>query len=188
METNKLIKGLLNPLIYPDLPEKVELIQTHISWIFLSSDYVYKIKKRVNFGFLDYSTLEKRRFFCKEEIRLNKRLAPEIYLDVVEIKEDDEGKISFEEGKTVEFAVMMKKLPQDRMMNKLLKEGTITKEMIETIARKLYLFHQEARCNEEILQYGELELIRKNIDDNFLQTQPFVDLNISKERYTQISD
>ena len=80
-----LVKALLKPEIYPHSPQKVELAQTQMSFIFLTGDYVYKVKKPVDLGFLDYTTLEKRRFFCQQEIELNRRLCPEIYLEVVPI-------------------------------------------------------------------------------------------------------
>ena len=80
-----LIQSLLRPSAYPDSPDMVELRQTHISYLFFTPRYVYKIKKPVDFGFLDFTTLEKRRFFCHQEIALNKRLSPEIYIGVVEV-------------------------------------------------------------------------------------------------------
>ena len=82
----KLIETMTNPLFYPHLPDKVDFLQTHISYIFIAGDYVYKIKKAVDFGFLDFTTLAKREFYCREELRLNRRLAPDIYLEVQSLK------------------------------------------------------------------------------------------------------
>ena len=89
----QLVESMVRPEFYPHRPDYVELIQTHISYIFIAGDYVYKVKKAFDFGFLDFTTLDKRKFYCHEELRLNRRLAPKIYLDVVEISEDASGKI-----------------------------------------------------------------------------------------------
>ncbi len=77
MSHNHIIESMSQTDFYPHCPEKVELVQTHISYVFIAGDFVYKVKKPVNFGFLDFTTLEKRKFFCEEELRLNKRLAPQ---------------------------------------------------------------------------------------------------------------
>src|SRR5512136_2004297 len=90
-----LIKTMSKADFYPHRPEKVEIVQTHISSVFIAGDLVYKLKKAVDFGFLDFTTLEKRKYFCEEELRLNRRLAPETYLEVVVIGEDANGALRF---------------------------------------------------------------------------------------------
>jgi len=113
----KLVDSLTRPEFYPHRPDSVELIQTHISYIFIAGEYVYKVKKDVDFGFLDFTTLEKRKYYCEEELRLNQRLAREIYLDVVPICEDSKGDLHLKDGGTiVDYAVMMKKIPEERML------------------------------------------------------------------------
>ena len=97
----QVVDALLKPESYPQDSGKIELIQTHISFVFLVKNYVYKVKKAVNFGFLDFSTLEKRRFFCEKELKLNRRLCPDIYLEVVPINKSSNIKINGE-GETVE--------------------------------------------------------------------------------------
>ena len=87
----KLVDSLTKAGFYPHGPSSVELIQTHISYIFIAGEYVYKVKKDVDFGFLDFTTLEKRKYYCEEELRLNRRLAPDIYLYVMPIYEDGHG-------------------------------------------------------------------------------------------------
>ena len=114
------VDALLSPEAYPEDPDKIELIQTHISFVFLTKNYVYKVKKPVNFGFLDFSTLEKRRFFCEKELELNRRLCPDIYLEVVPINKLIAVKISGL-GETVEYALKMKRLPQEKIMLYFLK-------------------------------------------------------------------
>ena len=86
----KLIKSLLNPAAYPEPTEKVSLIETHVSYIFLTDSYAYKVKKPVDYGFLNFTTLDRRRFYCEEEVRLNRRLCPEIYLGVVDARREGE--------------------------------------------------------------------------------------------------
>jgi hypothetical protein len=119
----KLVEAMSRPDFYPHRPEKVELVQTHISFVFIAGDLVYKVKKAVDFGFLDFTTLAKRKFFCEEELRLNRRLAPETYLEVAAIGEDAGSALRLGGGRPVEYAVVMKKLPLDRMLKKLLAEG-----------------------------------------------------------------
>src|SRR5690606_34772604 len=109
---------------YPHNPQKVELFQTHISYVFIAGHYVYKVKKPVNFGFLDFTTLEQRKFYCEEELRLNRRLAPSIYLDVVPIMQDNSGNLSLGgTGQVIEYAVQMKRLPLDKMLKILLAQN-----------------------------------------------------------------
>jgi aminoglycoside phosphotransferase family enzyme len=119
-----LIEALLEPRAYPDSPEKVTLQQTHISYLFFTPNYVYKVKKPVDFAFLDFSTLNKRLHFCKEEVRLNRRLAPDVYLGVVPITEGGEG-VSIEgEGEALEYAVKMRRLPAETMLEEMIKRET----------------------------------------------------------------
>ena len=123
-DQKQVVEALLKPEAYPLKTDKIGLIQTHISFVFLTKNYVYKVKKAVNFGFLDFSTLEKRRFFCEKELELNKRLCPEIYIEVVPINKSTSIKIKGD-GETIEYAVTMKRLPQKRIMTLLLKENRV---------------------------------------------------------------
>src|SRR4030043_2165075 len=129
-----LVEALLKPEIYPHNPKKVELVQTQMSFLFLTGDYVYKVKKPVDLGYLDYTTLEKRRFFCRQEIELNKRLCPDAYLEVVPIV-SRQGQIHLGgAGKIIEYAVKIKQLPADRMMDKLLPQNLVTEQMGARVA------------------------------------------------------
>ncbi len=126
MELPEVIKALLNPAAYPEKPPGVELRQTHISYLFFTPEFVYKVKKPVNFGFLDFTTLRKRRFYCEQEVALNGRLAEDVYIDVVAIKKG-EGRIGVGgKGRTVEYAVKMKRLPHEKMLNEMLEDSRIT--------------------------------------------------------------
>ncbi len=157
-----------------------------MSFFFLTGEYAYKIKKPVNFGFLDFSTLEKRRFYCYEEVRLNKRLAPEIYLGVVEITQDKERFFVNGEGKVVEYAVKMHQFPSDLTLDKLLPQGKVIPEMLEKVAEVLNNFHKTSETNEEISSYGKLEIVKTNTDENFDQTEEYIDITISRRQFEHI--
>src|SRR3990170_8761518 len=120
----QIVEALMKPEAYDEDPGEIELCQTHISFVFLTRKFVYKVKKAVNFGFLDFSTLEKRRFFCERELELNRRLCDDMYLEVVPINKSNVIKIKGE-GETVEYAVKMKRMPQDKIMSKLLEDNKV---------------------------------------------------------------
>jgi len=120
MVQKQVVEALMKPEAYDEESGQIELIQTHISFVFLTRNFVYKVKKAVDLGFLDFTTLEKRRFFCEKELELNRRLCGDMYLEVVPINRSNIIKIKGE-GETVEYAVKMKRMPQERMMNRLLK-------------------------------------------------------------------
>ncbi len=180
----KLADAMSRPGFYPHRPSSVEVIQTHISFIFIADDCVYKVKKAVDFGFLDFTTLEKRRFYCREELRLNKRLAPDFYLDVVDISEDASGNIVMGPGeKVIEYAVKMKRLPADRMLKGLLSEGKVDRPDMERIARRVSDFHRLADTGGRIDENGGLNVIKKNQDENFEQTGKYIGMTIPDEQY-----
>jgi aminoglycoside phosphotransferase family enzyme len=181
-----LVQALLKPEIYPHSPKKVELVQTQMSFLFLTGDYVYKVKKPVDLGYLDYTTLEKRRFFCQQEIELNRRLCPEIYLEVVPIV-SSQGQIRLGGGgETIEYAVKMKQLPAERMMDRLLPQDLVTEEMVTRVAEKLTAFHDKARTSPEISAYGKLDAITINTEENFAQTEKYIGISISGQGYHRI--
>jgi aminoglycoside phosphotransferase family enzyme len=184
---------LLNPQAYPHKPQEIELVQTQMSFIFLTGEYVYKIKKPVNLGYLDYTTLEKRHFFCHQELELNRRLCPDAYLAVVPITMSLRGAqrgsnlVEVEgQGKAIEYAVKMRQLPHDRMMDVLLPRGRVTPEMVARVAEKLVGFHQKAETNQGIAAFGRLDVIRRNCDENFEQTEKYIGRTIPKAQYERI--
>jgi aminoglycoside phosphotransferase family enzyme len=182
------VKALLKSQAYPHKPQKIELVQTQMSFVFLTGEYVYKIKKPVNLGYLDYTTLEKRHFFCHQELELNRRLCPDAYLAVVPIVEE-EGELRIEgQGQAIEYAVKMKQLPQDRMMDVLLPRGQVTPEMVARVAEKLVSFHQRAETNQKIAAFGRLDVIRQNTDENFAQTEKYIGTSITAEEYQHIKN
>lgn len=189
MDNTEFLSRLKDPKTYGPKVTEVSLIQTHISIIALTDRYVYKIKKPVNFGFLDFSTLEKRKHFCNEEIRLNKRLCPEIYRDIVSITFDlSDGLKINGKGEIIEYAVEMERFPQDRIMTDLLKEKKVSKHHIENLCSILVDFYHQSTLSNEIKEYGTREAVKKNIDENFIQTKDVVDVTISKDVYHFIKE
>ena len=188
METQKqVVQALLNPEAYPEDPCKIELIQTHISFVFLTKNFVYKMKKAVNFGFLDFSTLEKRRFFCEKELKINRRLCPEVYLEVVPINKSNVLKIKGS-GETVEYALKMKRLPQEKIMTNLLKENKVDDKTIDELAKIIAEFHSKALTNDEINEFGSLKIVKTNWDENFAQTLKYINQTISQADFQFIQN
>ncbi|MCI0546546.1 MAG: AAA family ATPase [Candidatus Rokubacteria bacterium] len=166
-----LIEALRAPAVYPHPVAEVELVETHISWVLLAGERVYKLKKPVDLGFLDFTTLARRRFFCREEVRLNRRLAPDTYLGVVEIKGTARRPRLGGAGRTLEVAVEMRRLPGDRMLDRLVREGGATPEIIDAVATLVAGFHAGAETGGEIDEAGAIETVRRNWTENFAQTE-----------------
>lgn len=167
------LKSLLKPDAYPELTTGVELVQTHVSYIFLTDQYAYKIKKPVDFGFLNFSTIDRRRFYCNEEVRLNRRLCPDMYLGVVELRETGSGAAFIGSGAVLDYAVKMKRLPADRMLDKLIDFGKINTDTMRSIARTIAEFHRTAVTTPAIAEFGRLDRILYNWQENFDQMIPF---------------
>lgn len=176
-----LIQALLKPSAYPHPVDRIELRQTHISYVLLTGENVYKIKKPVNFGFLDFSTLGKRRFYCGREVAFNSPLCSDTYLGVVPIRQSD-GQFSFGgAGRTVEYAVHMRRLPEDRMMHNLLARDEATHPMVEAVAKKLAAFHASAEVSPRLARYGAWA-IRYNTTENIAQWTPYIGRTLSESQ------
>ncbi len=179
-------EALLQPQAYPHKTGKIKLVQTQMSFVFLTGELVYKVKKAVNLGYLDYTTLEKRHFFCHQELKLNRRLCPNAYLDIVVIN-NDKGKIQINgKGEPIEYATKMSQLPQKRMMDVLLRSGQLNQEMITQVAEKLAIFHQGTETNPEISAFGRTEVISQNNQENFYQTEKYIGTSILAPQYDRI--
>jgi len=187
-ELEALVKALSNPKAYPHSPKSVELVQTQISFVFLAGDYVYKVKKPVDFGFLDFTTLEKRRFYCNQEVVLNRRLCSNIYLGVVGITKKGRSFTVEGSGKEVEFAVKMRPLPYQRMMDRMLQSDQVTKQMVEKVAIRLVEFHRKAEISEEQAKIGGLDTVTRNAEENFSQVSSYVNQTITQGQYERIRD
>src|SRR5687767_10147663 len=167
-----IIASLTDPQAYPYPVERIEVIETHISWVFLAGQWVYKVKKPVDLGFLDFTTLERRRFFCEEEVRLNQRLTRDVYLGVVELTGADRLRIGGP-GPVREVAVKMRRLPDDRMLDRLVRDDRAEPALLEEIGRVVARFHAAAPTGGEIDAVGGLDTVRANWNENFEQTAGF---------------
>jgi len=185
----EVVEALMNPQAYDEEPGQIELMQTHISFVFLTRNFVYKVKKAVNLGFLDFTTLEKRHFFCEKELELNKRLCRDMYLEVVPINRSNTSLIKIRgKGETVEYAVKMKRMPQDKMMNKLLEEKKVETKLIDRIAEIIAEFHSKSETNKRISEFGSLAVIDTNWKENFEQTREFVGRSIFRKDFELICE
>ena len=170
-----LIKALQNPALYDHSIDKFEVIETHISWVLLTGEYVYKIKKPVNYGFLDFSTLEKRHFFCEEELRLNRRLAPQLYLDVVSIHGSEAHPQLNGQGAVIEYAVKMRQFPQSVQLDRLLAKDGLDNSVMDNLARKVAQFHLSITSVDKESSYGDVEHIQQPMLENFTHIRASID-------------
>ncbi len=169
MDPDDLILALRKPAAYGPTTQgakEVEVIQTHSSLVFIVGEDVYKVKKSVNLGFLDYSTLDKREHFCREEVRVNRELAPHVYLGVVPIVRDL-GVIKVGgHGHVIDWAVHMKRLPEEATLASRLEADTLTIEQLEEVARFVARFHEHANRSPEARRWASFEAVSKNALDN----------------------
>jgi aminoglycoside phosphotransferase family enzyme len=185
-ELSELVQALLEPAAYPVPPQQIEMAQTQMSFIFFAGDYVYKVKKPVNLGYLDYTTLEKRQLFCRKEVELNQRLCPDAYLGTVAITEN-KGDIRIEGGgNIIEYAVKMRRLPQDLMLDMMLKQDRVLPDMLTMVAEKLARFHDKAATNDAISTVGGLETVIFNTEENFSQTEKYFGVTINQPQFEHI--
>ena len=185
-EQVQICEAMSDPGFYPHRVESVRKVETHISHVFLTGQKVYKMKKPVDFGFLDFSTLEKRKYFCEREVALNRRLAPDVYLGVDEITRDG-GRYGLDaEGRAVEYVVVMRQLPEDGNMVGMLSRGKVDDAFIDDLASLLTRFYQHSQKSPEIDRFGKHETIGKNCMENFVQTEPFVGKILNENTYTLV--
>lgn len=170
-----IIQAMLQPEFYPHpVTTPIELIQTHVSYICLTGDFAYKVKKPVNYGFLDFSTLALREHFCHEEIRLNQRGAAGIYLEVLAIAQVN-GKFQLsDQGEIVEYTVKMKQFPSGTLFTDLFDQGKLTETLLQQLAQELVNFHRQGAITDHIRSFGEVAQIRQAIDENYEQTVAYI--------------
>ncbi len=174
------IAGLLAPSAYPHPADDVELIQTHVSYVLLAGEFAYKVKKQLDLHFLDYSTLERRHLMCEEEVRLNRRLCADAYLGVSRIVKAGDGFVVDGEGEAVEYAVKMRRMPQERMLPQLIARGAVTPGDIARVAHVVATFHRDAETSGYIASFGGVDTLRTNWRENFDQTEAQVGRTISR--------
>ena len=181
-DASTLIRCLQNPALYDHEVGEFTVIETHISWVLLTGPYAYKIKKPVNLGFLDFSTLEKRRFYCHEELRLNQRLAPRHYVDVVTITGTAEQPVLNGTGPVVEYAVKMVQFPQDTQLDRVLARGALKDHHIDQLAQKLAAFHGNVSIAGPETTYGLPAHIHALVRSNFDQVLPTLRRKVDVDR------
>ncbi|NLE73937.1 MAG: AAA family ATPase [Actinobacteria bacterium] len=241
----QLVSAMMDPSFYPHPAADIKLIQTHISYIFLAGELVYKVKKPVDFGFLNFTTLDLRRHYCLEELRLNRRLAPDTYIAVHPIHETLSGDLILGEPlsaapvsgaaseavgaaaglaeatakaavgvaeaaeevsvtetaelrpavpsaigsnatRVMDYALKMRRLPEERMLKHLLSMGRVGPETMDAIARKVARFHREAETGGEVDQIGGVASIQHNNTENFIQTKKYRNITIPKRMFSFI--
>jgi len=183
MKQSNLLENLINPNLYGKDIKNIKILQTHISYVVLTGKYAYKIKKPVNFGFLDFSTLEKRKYYCNQELRLNRRLCPDIYIDVIPITEIGKNLQINGDGRVIEYALKMKEFSQKNIMTNLLKQEKINEDIIDKICYILTDFYKRSKHSEEINKFGLVETVKINTDENFQQTESVIDVTIKRKLY-----
>ena len=188
-DLDRLIAALRSPEHYRHAVQQVEVLQTHISCVLLAGDYAYKIKKPVNLGFLDFSSLEKRRHYCEEELRLNRRTAPALYLDVVPIGGSLDAPILGGGEPVIEYALRMQRFAQDALLDRMAREGALRPQHVEALAHNLAAFHahiaradprgagagQRSASAGQQCAFGSPERILAQAMQNFEQMQALVE-------------
>jgi aminoglycoside phosphotransferase family enzyme/predicted kinase len=179
MKLDRLIEALSVTAAYPHPADSVVVCHTHISVVFLAGPYAYKVKKPVNLGFLDFSTLDRRKHFCEQEVRLNRRLAPAIYLGVVPVTERA-GRLEIDgQGPAVEWAVKMQRLPGEATLERQLERGQVTPEQVSALARRIAAFHAGAAGGPAVAEFGRFEVVAGNARENLDQVLPLLGQTIS---------
>ena len=177
-----LCRAMADPAFYPHSVSKLERRDTHISAVFLTGDFVYKLKKPIDFGFLDYTGLETRRRMCELEVCLNQRLSHGVYMAVVPLSRVGDGFHPGDSGEVVEYAVKMKQLPDEASLANLIVSGTISSDEMLRLGLRLAEFYAASERNEQIERYGSREVIEFNTEENFRQLEPFVGNPLVKDQ------
>lgn len=173
-------KALLQPQTYPEAPARVEFRETHVSRLYFTPDFVYKVKKAVDFGFLNFTSLDRRRFYCEEEVRLNRRFAPDTYLGVREIRRGPQGVKLDGEGDVLDYVVWMKRLPAERMLDVMIDaDAAELPQAMGQLAQVLARMEHEAEVHRDNGGTSHLEAVRRNWRENFEQTAPFAGQTLS---------
>ena len=177
-----LIKDLSDPASLPEPTENVTVVQTHISIVLVADNFAYKIKKPVDFGFLDFLTLKKRAYYCQQEVTLNRRLAKDVYIEVIPIWFDGKKySMVSKQGEVAEYAVKMKRIPEEKLMKWLYEKGKLTGDHLKKVAQVLAKFHSTTLRNPEIDEYGEPERFKVNTDENFDQIRRYCGVTIDQK-------
>jgi aminoglycoside phosphotransferase family enzyme/predicted kinase len=183
------VRALGDPRLYPDRPATVEHVQTHISHVFLAGPWVYKLKKAVRFPFLDFGSLERRRHFCLEEVRLNRRLCPAVYRDVVAVTRGAGGRLALGgDGPAADYLVRMRRLPAEGMLVRRLEARAVRPETMDALARTLAAFHADAPTGPEVAAHADPEVLRRRWEEETASTAAFVGRLLPAEDHEVLAD
>lgn len=175
MPNSSLIKNLISNGVFHHPTQQLELIETHVSWVILTGKYAYKIKKPVDFGFLDFSTLEKRKYFCEEELRLGQLFAPEIYLAVVPITGTiKHPQINSDTGPILEYAIKMCEFSQENLLSALLKQEKLDADLIDQLGQLIAEFHKKTPIAPKNSRFGLPHEVHAPTQQNFEQIIPLL--------------
>ncbi|GAV19248.1 phosphotransferase enzyme family protein [Mariprofundus micogutta] len=172
---------------YPHPVKQIELIQTHISWVFLTGNFAYKIKKPVDFGFLDFTTIEQRKYYCERELQLNRRLSPEIYLDILPINRAKQTYRLHGDGMPIDYCLKMKQFDQSNLFDQQLASGTFDPAWLDQLACKIAQFHrQEKTVSEQTINH--LSLLNEHIRTNLSVAREYTGRVITQDMSQQLSN
>ncbi|MFH1057601.1 MAG: AAA family ATPase [Pseudomonadota bacterium] len=192
LAADQVVQAMLRPEFYPHPVAAVRHVQTHISHVLLTGQFAYKVKKPVDFGFLDFSDLARRRFFCQEELRLNRRLAPEIYLAVWAVVRAGEGLALAPDREpdadVVEYCLQMVQMDEARQMDRLLDAGQVDQAKIQGLAQVLAEFYKNAAGGAAVEFFGRPQQVRINVEENFRQTEAYQEVSVAGGRWRAIRD
>ncbi|MCP4765216.1 MAG: AAA family ATPase [Gammaproteobacteria bacterium] len=185
--TAALVRALDNPLAFGHPLRELRVLETHISWVILTGDYAYKIKKPVNFGFLDFSTLDKRLFYCREELRLNRRFAPQIYLDLVEVRGSQGAPRLHGDGEVIEYALKMIEFPQHCLLSHYAASGTLDAAHIDAIAVRVNSLHADSDgSTDSDNEYGTARVAQRWSEENMTHIANTIPAALLPESYARL--
>ena len=185
-QSKEMLEALKKPEAYDSPVREINIIQTHISWVFLIGDYVYKIKKPVDFGFLDFTTPEKRLKFCKKELEINRMFSEDMYIDVLPVNKFNHMIKINGPGEAIDYAIKMRQLPQESLMNRLLEKNLIDTKTMDRIVDILTEFYSKTQTYTNPNSVGSLETVRFNWNENFRQARPFMGKTIDQKTFDEI--
>ena len=181
---SELVEQMLTSEFYPhSVTNKIKLIQTHASYVFLTGEYVYKVKKEVDFGFLDYSTLAKREYYITQELELNQKIAPELYLEVIPISKQGDRFILGSSDNVCEYTLKMRQFLQENLFSNLLQTRKLDHDRLKELGKIVAEFHDCAQTNEYIASFGSVDQIRIAFDENYQQTKKYLASLQTNEQY-----
>ena len=185
---NPLISNLDNPRIFDHPVRYLRLIETHISWIILTGEFAYKIKKPVNFGFLDFSTLEKRFYYCQEELRLNRRFAPEIYLQIVAIRGSQHEPRLDGDGEIIEYAVKMREFSQQDLLSERAARNELDAALIDSMAKRVAEVHADCEVDAGDREYGNAVVTRRWAEENLTHLAESIPAKLLPDAYHRLCE